>query len=678
MRFNRSHGKSRASSGTREVQVPLGVPAGSSTPGAAKPRGGPPARRIGLILAGVVAVAMMALGRFGQRDGFQVDPLKRGLSAYSRGDWAAAEQEARRRLKDRSDDPGALRLLVRCLFRQGRDQAALGIAERLPRPGLDVEDYYLQGQAFMRLGQRERGILLWRAALGLDVNHVESLLALEQAFFGLDLLDEAAKAALRLASQPGWRGKAALLLAAVRAEQSDPGGAAAALRDALDHQDQWTGAETPGEVRKQLVRFLLRVGQPLQARHELRNITGGPDGAELDWLQSRCDIQQGIASSPGVAASASAYRGAHPLEPEPAPSVGAARCASCHPTQFKPQQRSRHARTFTRKERLASVPTPDRPVMDPGNRRVTHSFERDGRGLEIHTKVRDRVYETIVDYAFGSGDRGLTLVGHGPEGWPYEYRLSHYPDPVGWDVTSGQPAQPEDPALFQGTRINSDAVRRCLFCHTTQPFAVLTGAGPASSDSAIGCERCHGPGGHHLRVVSRAAAVSGAADVAIARPALATGAPIVALCSQCHSPRDKNLVVTPGAPDAVRFQGLTLTWSRCYSESGNVLDCVTCHDPHHDADPTPASYEAQCLSCHSPGSSSAGRGSHRSERPEARARVSCPIQPEHSCISCHMPRVKTPMAHAHFTDHFIRVHRQPDPAAAVQPADSRFHPSRHG
>ena len=54
---------------------------------------------------------------------------------------------------------------------------------------------------------------------------------------------------------------------------------------------------------------------------------------------------------------------------------------------------------------------------------------------------------------------------------------------------------------------------RCLFCHTTNFRAVLDEKGPEAKDLSIGCERCHGPGGHHI-----AAAEAGFADLAILNP----------------------------------------------------------------------------------------------------------------------------------------------------------------
>ena len=135
--------------------------------------------------------------------------------------------------------------------------------------------------------------------------------------------------------------------------------------------------------------------------------------------------------------------------------------------------------------------------------------------------------------------------------------------------------QPPAPAEYLGQALTADAVRRCVLCHVTDPRAVLEQTGPTASDHGIGCERCHGPGGNHLLAVA-----AKFPDLAIARPSLVSGGPVVKLCGQCHSPLGRQ--VSPEESTAVRFQATTLTWSRCYSESDNALDCVTCHDPHRN------------------------------------------------------------------------------------------------
>ena len=261
----------------------------------------------------------------------------------------------------------------------------------------------------------------------------------------------------------------------------------------------------------------------------------------------------------------------------------------------------------------------------------------------------------MIEYAFGSGDRGLTLVGREASGVPCELRLSIYRQGNRsiWDVTTGQPRRQAVGLGFLGRPLTGDGVRLCVSCHVTNPRAVLEEAGPEAADRAIGCERCHGPGGNHLLAVD-----ARFPDPAIGRPSLASGAAVVQLCAQCHSPRGNP--VSRDDPASVRFQGTTLTWSRCYAESDGKLDCVTCHDPHRNASTETSYYEARCLSCHGSGTTTSGFERHKPIRlSEAVPRTACPINPAAGCVSCHMPAVKAPMAHSTFTDHFIRVHRDP-------------------
>ena len=268
----------------------------------------------------------------------------------------------------------------------------------------------------------------------------------------------------------------------------------------------------------------------------------------------------------------------------------------------------------------------------------------------------DQVYSAVVEYAFGSGDRGLTLVGRGKKGQAFELRLSRYRHGTdyGWDITSGHLLQPDQATRFLGEPLTEDAVRRCLSCHVTSAQAIIAASGPVASDHGISCERCHGPGENHILAVK-----ADLPDRAIIDPRLASCAQVVSLCARCHSPRGGN--VSRDDPAAVRFQGTTLTWSRCFLESQDALDCMTCHDPHRNAAKSPAHYEEKCLSCHS------GKGvnpvSKRSRKrpgklvPHAASEACVQLNQQRDCIGCHMPSVKNVVPHSSFTDHFIRVHR---------------------
>ena len=81
-------------------------------------------------------------------------PLSPGLDAYARGDWEAALNLARERLKDARDDIPALRLLARSSVRLGLDASALSLFQRLGPRSMTADDYYLLGVALRRTGNR--------------------------------------------------------------------------------------------------------------------------------------------------------------------------------------------------------------------------------------------------------------------------------------------------------------------------------------------------------------------------------------------------------------------------------------------------------------------------------------------------------------------------------------------
>jgi len=616
-----------------------------------------------LALSCALVLAGVAWGRaWWSKSDRRATLLAQSRAAYNQRDWPTAQLKAFEQLKTDRDDPVARRLLARALYRQGRDQDAAAIFERLPPDTMEAEDYLLIGQAYINSQKTRPAREALQKAVALDPNHFEARVKLEQIFFRLDRLADADREAERLLAQPGREAAGELMRGQIRVQISDPAGAVGPLERALAHPEQWEFMADPNLFRKLLARSLLRTGQPVLARGQLRQLTGDARDPETCWLLSRCDLQEAIPTEAAVSAQAGAYRDSHPMEPEPAPFVGEVQCAKCHATIFRDQSKSRHARTFFRKEQVTAISVPQQPLPDPSNAQVSHAFHKRGDGLEVQTRVDAQVYQTIVDYAFGSGDRGLTLVGHDQEGRSLEYRLSLYPDPVGWDVTTGQTLRPNQTvALYQGKPMAIDDVRHCMDCHHTHPLEILTGTGRESSDRAIGCERCHGPGGNHLKVVSsKDFASNDDADLAIGRPSLASGPAIVGLCAECHSQQKTGIKLKRGSPEAVRFQAVTLTWSRCYEESGDKLDCMTCHNPHRNAETSVRSYESRCLQCHSSAGAAINRAGNPARGNEGGGQTSCPVQPASGCIGCHMPRTETDMAHTPFTDHFIRVHRASD------------------
>jgi len=584
------------------------------------------------------------------------DPVRRGRNAYARGDWEAAARLARARLKVVSDDVAALRLLARASVRLGRDSSAMAVYHRLGPQTMLADDLCLLGIALTRTGN-SRGLEVWEQARSFDPNHAETLFELTRAYLAGDRLTEAAETGRLLAARPGWEARAEALLGTIQLARNDPAGAIAFWQQALEHEAVEQGSVSTSIVPpKELARALLQARRPDEARRLLQTVlTTGPD-PEAFWLMSRAYLQDG-AETEALAAweKAGSFRDDNPLVPEPAPFVGSAGCADCHPVIYHAQQGSRHARTFFRVAELRNLELPAPSFSEPGQPKVTHTLRRmDGGRLQQETQVEGQLLRAVVEYAFGSGDRGMTLIGRDDQGQTRELRLSHYLNGTEscWDVTSGHPGHPSEVASYLGRPLSDDGVRRCLLCHVTDPRAVLEATSPLASDRGIGCEKCHGPGGNHELAVN-----AEFPDLAIGRPAMVSGSPVVKLCAQCHSPRGRT--VSHDDPLSVRFQATTLTWSRCFTESKDALDCVTCHDPHRNVVTSTAHYEARCLSCHASAARSDGSPARarRASLSETSRQTPCPVDPTKGCIACHMPAVKNVLPHTFFTDHFIRVHR---------------------
>ncbi len=577
------------------------------------------------------------------------DPVQQGWAAYARGDWEEAVTIARRRLRAAGDDTSAMRLMARAFVRLGRDSSAMSVYGKMGSAAMTPEDLCLLGIALARSGNA-KGVEVWEQARAADPNHAETLFELTRVYSTNDRLADAAVTGQKLAACPGWEYEAEALLGTIEFARNDPDGALVFWRRALERRDgKKSPRRAPSVAPKEFARALLQTRASAEARGRLERIVASKPDPESFWLLSRAYLQQGLDGDALAALKQSgSFRVDNPLAPEPSPFAGANRCAECHSGIFRAQQRSRHARTFFRASELTNVSLPASPVRDPGQSKVTHVLKRVGPDrIEQQTRVEKQVYSAIVEYALGSGDRGLTFVGRGENGEAVELRLSEYRNGAGyqWDVTSGHFVRPDEAARYLGEPLTEDALRRCLGCHVTSSQAIASGSGPEASDHGIACEKCHGPGENHILAVK-----AGFPDLAIVDPRMASGGRMVALCAECHSPRRGNLAKED--PSAVRFQGTTLTWSRCFLESQDKLDCITCHDPHRDAVSSPAHYESKCLSCHS----GARTGAELHGSSETRAASVCPVNPVKGCVGCHMPSVKNIVPHSSFTDHFIRVH----------------------
>ncbi len=603
------------------------------------------ARRIAIGAAlSVVAVAAMVLWATGAWR-WVIDRSTPAENAYVAGQWADAEQAAREDLKRHPDDRPALRVLARSSVRLGHDERALGLYSLHLTPGmLEAEDYVLMGLALQRRGRAEAATQAWEQAIDSDSIPPQMLEELIRFLIQYHRREESTRAAERLSRRPGWEARGHMMLGTIRAGLGDVAGAAESFRIALDHDpNELEHSGEPLGLRKLAARTFLRVGRPADARTLLQALVTPEPDPESSWLLSRAYLQEGDRDRARAAiAQSGSYRADHPLEAESSPFVGEARCESCHAQIYRDSLASRHTQSFYRGDQLKGLPRPDRPLPDPDDPRVTHAYRLGDGTLREETRVGSRVFETVIDYAFGTADRYVTMVGRDTGGNYRIARLSYHEtaDGRGWDRTVLDKIHAARGDEFQGESIGvRDGVAKCLYCHTTNPRSGRGPSGPEASDRAIGCERCHGPGGHHL-----AAVAAGLADMAIVNPAAAPPALVTAKqCNDCHILGRDFREDTRDDSAWIRSQGVGWTFSRCNTESGGTFGCVTCHDPHKPStSTTTAQYEAKCLACHpSPG----------------RSKGACPVNPSQGCLGCHMPRVRIDPLHLSLTDHDIRIRR---------------------
>lgn len=275
--------------------------------------------------------------------------------------------------------------------------------------------------------------------------------------------------------------------------------------------------------------------------------------------------------------------------------------------------------------------------------------------------------EARIDYVLGSGNHARSYLHRTARGTLIELPLGWYSEKGGhWGMSPGfDSAHPATRRL---------ASYECVFCHDGYPRIPAGHEAPGSEPvfsgelpEGIDCQRCHGPGGNHVREQTRASIVN---------PARLSPKLRMDLCMQCHLEPTSTAIPSlirrfnrgpfsftageplgvfelafdhaPGAQHNDKFEivgssAYRLRKSRCFLESKDALTCETCHDAHRAVRGEEAvrHYSEVCRQCHAaPFNDLVSKGMH----PAAT-----------DCAACHMPKRRTEdVVHVVMTDHLIQ------------------------
>lgn len=368
--------------------------------------------------------------------------------------------------------------------------------------------------------------------------------------------------------------------------------------------------------------------------------------------------------------------------------VGSAVCSECHAKIARSYQSSPMG--------SSSAAALTAPICEDYQQKT--SFEP-RQGLEFRVERTDTrishheigkngdevLYDRHVDvlWTIGSGKRGRSYAFE-LEGMLFLSPISWYSQRRIWDLSPG--FREEIPNRFSRRVIDG-----CVACHIGQANPRVGVADhfeqPAVLEAMIGCERCHGPAGQHVRWRRSATPLDGPDP--IVNPGKLPIVERESVCNQCHlqgfrrilrvdrtpydfrpgERLDENWTVFVGVPREASSEQATpavsqveqMRMSRCYQGTSGQLGCISCHDPHSAVEEANRSsyYEQRCQTCH--------------ESKDCGLPIAKRIDSGSSCIDCHMPRLMaSDIPHTSQTDH--RVMRDPKSAAAipVAPTSSSF------
>jgi predicted CXXCH cytochrome family protein len=333
----------------------------------------------------------------------------------------------------------------------------------------------------------------------------------------------------------------------------------------------------------------------------------------------------------------------------PAPNyVGSTACQGCHASTYNRWKKTRMANVVVDPKEHPEVIIPDLTKPDP-----LLTFTKDNIAFVYGSKWKQRYFQKIGD--------------------------DYFPVPAQWDVANKvwRAYQVRDGTdwwtpFYPGDNFKRPTGPLCDGCHSVN-YNIQT---KAVTEWNVGCEKCHGPGGDHVRAPSRANIIN---------PARLDYVRASDVCIQCHSQgrtlqnpiqgkyydwpvgfrvgldlknfwrlEEHKLGETTfthfadGTAHKNRMQGNDFVNSVMYTHG---VACFSCHDVHgteNNADLLkPAS--VMCLECHSPRSPNGPRTATIEQHTHHKAGST-----GNECIACHMPKIEQTIADVNVRSHTFR------------------------
>ena len=319
--------------------------------------------------------------------------------------------------------------------------------------------------------------------------------------------------------------------------------------------------------------------------------------------------------------------------------VGSAVCGECHSTLVLGQKQHAMAQTSLQASQSEALDKPAKISLG----KFQYSIERNGTDASyVVTNGQERFSGTLL-WAIGSGGHGQTFLFRDGNDWR-ETEVSFFTG-IGFDLTPGRHEIIPTFADAVGRKLSEDDAEKCFGCHATAAL-VDNRFDSRHLMPGISCEGCHGPGAAHV-----AAASAGDTDPEmIMNPATLDPVSSVDFCGSCHRTWWDVMQLGSVGVNNVRFPAYRLETSPCWGNGDARLTCVACHDPHKPLVTSTSFYDSKCLNCHVQSPSMAPTNDHPGR--------GCPTSTS-NCVTCHMPKYQLRQMHAAFTDHDIRVVRNP-------------------